>query len=74
MPPSARKDTTPTPPQQPTAPPTDSDTPIHNQLVQDLENADPEDVTQFEEDDDPLEHVGDLADDESGADNTEENV
>jgi len=42
----------------------ESDTPIHDQLAKDLESADPEDVTQFAEDDDPLSNVGELVDEE----------
>lgn len=71
MPPKPRSSETPdeTPAETPVETPT-SDTPIHDQLVEDLKNADPEDVTGFgaEEDDDPLSHVGDFdnADDLEG--------
>ena len=54
MPPAARKPNS-----------GEGNTPIHDQLQQDLANADPEDVTLFEEDDDPLSHVGELVDEEN---------
>jgi hypothetical protein len=45
-------------------------TPLHDeiaaQLKKDLENANPEDVTQFQEDDDPLSNVGEIVDDPDG--------
>ena len=44
-------------------------TPIHDQIKADLANADPADVTLFEEDDDPTANAGDFVDDE---DDTEE--
>lgn len=37
---------------------------IHNRLVRDLESASDEERTTFEEDDDPLSHVGDVLDDD----------
>ena len=75
MPPSPRKqavadenkDTSPAAPLDAaaTAPEgTVSETPVHDQLVQDLESASDEERTAFEEDDDPLSHVGEVLDDD----------
>jgi hypothetical protein len=60
MPPSARKPNS-----------AEEETPLHDQLKKDLETADPEDVTLFEEDDDPLSNVGELIDDDETAENKE---
>lgn len=48
-------------------------TPIHDQIQKDLSDADPADVTQFEEDDNPLEHVGELTDEPDDTPNEKEN-
>lgn len=64
MPPTARKPSPKPRENEEKAETTEDETPIHDQLVQDLKNADPEDVTLFEEDDDPLSHVGELVDED----------
>ena len=71
MPPAARK-----PRPAPAAPAAEEDnnTPIHDQLVKDLESADPEDVTLFEEDNDPLSNVGELVDEDDDESTEKENL
>lgn len=41
-----------------------SDTPVHDQVKEDLENAEESDLTHFDEDDDPLTNVGEFLDDD----------
>lgn len=78
MPPAPRKNTAPETAEL-SANSTEEPTPVYDEIAeehkQDLESADPVNVTNFEEDDDPLSNVGELvADDDEKALKTEENA